>query len=221
MQCWRPGKIQLISHQSSAILICVEAPEYVFQPLWDDAALHEVIKRHLPSTLSVRLSDEDVVELVREQVAQTWECLLELVLADHPGVVPVIGAEDILPGCDALPTPRNSLKFSPALCSWSNTAMTDLTVTGLNGVCVLLESACWGTLSDIPQLLSLSTHWKTFLRKLWSRCTGPSLRPGGRSRWPWAEAPETMPLHSRAPLLPLQKWFWCTNLYIWCNFLKK
>lgn len=37
--------------------------------LQDNAALDEVIKGDLPSSLSVKLADEDVVELVREPVA--------------------------------------------------------------------------------------------------------------------------------------------------------
>lgn len=37
--------------------------------LQDDAALDEVIERDLPSSLPVKFSDEDVMELIREPVA--------------------------------------------------------------------------------------------------------------------------------------------------------
>lgn len=65
------GEILLIRHLNPAILIRVIASEYVCQPLQDDAALDEVIKCDLPSSLPVKFSDEDVMELIREPVAKT------------------------------------------------------------------------------------------------------------------------------------------------------
>lgn len=65
------GEILLIGHLNPAVLIRVVTSEYVRQPLQDDASLDEVIKGNLPSSLSVKLPNEDVVELVREPVAKT------------------------------------------------------------------------------------------------------------------------------------------------------
>ena len=63
------GEILLIRHLNPAVLIRVIASEYVCQPLQDNAALDEVIKCDLPSSLSVKFADEDVMELIREPVA--------------------------------------------------------------------------------------------------------------------------------------------------------
>lgn len=65
------GEILLVRHLNPAILIRVIASEYVCQPLQDDTALDEVIERDLPSSLPVKFSDEDVMELIREPVAKT------------------------------------------------------------------------------------------------------------------------------------------------------
>ncbi|KAL6049252.1 hypothetical protein STEG23_007068 [Scotinomys teguina] len=64
------GEILLIRHLNPAILICVMAFEYVGQPLQNDAAPNEVIKCHLPSSLTVKFLEEDVMELIREPVAK-------------------------------------------------------------------------------------------------------------------------------------------------------
>jgi len=51
-----------------AVLIRIVTPEYIGQPLQDDAALDEVVKCDLPPSLSVELANEDVMKLVREPV---------------------------------------------------------------------------------------------------------------------------------------------------------
>jgi hypothetical protein len=68
--------------------------------------------------------------------------LLELILVDHPRVVLVIGAKDILPSCDILPHTWELVEVSPSLFSQPNIETIDLTVTRFYGVHVLLDSAC-------------------------------------------------------------------------------
>lgn len=62
------GQILFIQHPNSAILIPIIMSAYIRQPLQENASLDEVIKCDLPLSLSVRLSNEDVVKLVREPV---------------------------------------------------------------------------------------------------------------------------------------------------------
>lgn len=62
------GQILLIGHLNPAVLIRIVAPEYIGQPLQDDAALDEVVEGDLSPSLSVKLSNEDVVKLVGQPV---------------------------------------------------------------------------------------------------------------------------------------------------------
>lgn len=151
------GQILFIWYLKLAILIPIIMSAYICQTLQEDASLDEVIKCNLHPHLSVKLSNEDVVKLVRVGILRelTLTCSCQSLR-----LVPVISVEEVLQSVIYFQVPLNLLKFMPALLSQSNIDMTNPAVTGFNGVHVLSDSACWSSLSYISWLLSLSALWK-------------------------------------------------------------
>lgn len=111
---------------------------------WSPGWLEKIIKGDLSPSFSAKFSN--VVQLVRQPVAKTWECLLELILVHHPWSVPIIGAKDILPVHDVL---ANACELAEVYDSLLAVKTLICLIMRLSGVQVPFHSAYWTSLTEI------------------------------------------------------------------------